>query len=473
MDTNCGLINKKRGRSRVTVGLVFIIVSISLIVSCDSLIPLRSLPVVEAPVFSQAAGGYDVTFDLAVTSATSGATIIYTTDGSDPSSTNGIFYKSVIPVAGSVEIRALAMKKNFVKSQVVSAEYTVVGIIALQQGSFDLPNSAGVYNTSIDTLLNHNEIQFTIMNSGSSDLVIHSIAIDSTSDAYSTTQAQNSTLPPGFTTFFTVTYDPSMYGITTATVTVISNDLTNGVYTFVITGNAYDGSAGNSEINLKQNTTDIISGSYDHPFGTTESGGSSTVIEFTIENSGTTDLVLLNSPFVEKTGTDPDQFTIVQPPGSLIEPAGSSTFSIRYTPVVPGSHTAIITIPNNDSNENPYTFTVSGTGVDTTPPVPGNSGLLSFGPIFTDQLKVNSTEATDNGTAAGDLIYRYYYSLSANIADVTGCETNGLLDEDWMSYSASEWIQGLSTGTLYYFNILVKDQSGNKAVYTMGSQMTD
>lgn len=78
---------------------------------------------------------------------------------------------------------------------------------------------------------------------------------------------------------------------------------------------------------------------------------------FTIENTGTSDLS------IGSITSDNSMFAVdpLTPPGPL-RPAIPATFDLTFTPATPGSHSALITIGNNDSDENPYTFTVAGTG---------------------------------------------------------------------------------------------------------------
>ena len=79
---------------------------------------------------------------------------------------------------------------------------------------------------------------------------------------------------------------------------------------------------------------------------------------FTIQNTGTAPLTLGT---VEITGDD--GFTVVQPIGPVA--AGSSvTMNITFSPTVTGLQTATVSIPNNDSDENPFTLEIQGTGTD-------------------------------------------------------------------------------------------------------------
>ena len=84
------------------------------------------LPEVATPVFSPAGGTYASTQTVTITSATSGATIRYTTDGSMPSETNGaIDAGSPITISTTTTLRAIAYAPGFTDSAVTSATYTI------------------------------------------------------------------------------------------------------------------------------------------------------------------------------------------------------------------------------------------------------------------------------------------------------------------------------------------------------------
>ena len=109
--------------------------------------------------------------------------------------------------------------------------------------------------------------------------------------------------------------------------------------------------------------TDIpVGGSYDFvnvTLGTYTSAG------FTIENLGTGDLYLTGSPEVQISGPNAGDFIVTGGPFSRIPASGSGMLFMRFTPSGLGLRTATVSIPNNDSDENPYTFTVNGWGIIT------------------------------------------------------------------------------------------------------------
>ncbi|HTB80353.1 MAG TPA: chitobiase/beta-hexosaminidase C-terminal domain-containing protein [Opitutaceae bacterium] len=81
--------------------------------------------VVAAPAFSPAGGTYTSTQTVTITSATSGASIRYTTDSSTPSETAGTVYSSPVSVSSSKTLKAIAYKSGSTDSSVTSATYTI------------------------------------------------------------------------------------------------------------------------------------------------------------------------------------------------------------------------------------------------------------------------------------------------------------------------------------------------------------
>ncbi len=81
---------------------------------------------------------------------------------------------------------------------------------------------------------------------------------------------------------------------------------------------------------------------------------------FTIQNQGGANLSLSGSPIVSVSGSS--DFTVsTQPTVSSLASGQSTTFVVTFAPSTLGVQTASISIANNDSDENPYNFSVSGT----------------------------------------------------------------------------------------------------------------
>jgi hypothetical protein len=66
-----------------------------------------------------------------------------------------------------------------------------------------------------------------------------------------------------------------------------------------------------------------------------------------------------SNPVILTTGTP---FSVTTQPSSPVTNSSTTTFDIAFHPSAAGSFTDTVTITNNDGDENPYTFVISGTG---------------------------------------------------------------------------------------------------------------
>ncbi len=75
------------------------------------------------PHFSVERGMFETRFDLQLTTALPGATIRYTTDGSEPSEWNGLDYTGLIPIADTTCLRAAAFAPGYLPSRTRTHSY--------------------------------------------------------------------------------------------------------------------------------------------------------------------------------------------------------------------------------------------------------------------------------------------------------------------------------------------------------------
>ncbi|MDC9722637.1 MAG: choice-of-anchor D domain-containing protein [Urechidicola sp.] len=171
----------------------------------------------------------------------------------------------------------------------------------------------------------------------------------------------------------------------------------------------------NAEINILGNGVTIpdgntvISMTDDTDFGELETTGAISVAHtFTIENVGSLDLTLDNpSPYVVLTGATAD-FTLTANPSTPITAGNSTTFTITYDPTTSGTHTATISIANNDSDEDPYTFLIQGKGEYC-----ASNGSLDYDTSVT-YVSFNTISNADNEIPK-DNAYEDFTNLSTNV----------------------------------------------------------
>jgi hypothetical protein len=203
---------------------------------------------------------------------------------------------------------------------------------------------------------------------------------------------------------------------TLGTLNVDGTPVANGTYTggsfdwLYGTGTLVVGSGGTPEPEIvllgSNGSSEIASGStiISTPMGTDfgdvmAADGAPVSHTFTITNTGLATLTLPASPVTVLGGHSAD-FTVTQPASLSIAQNTSATFSISFDPSVIGVRTGLVSIANNDSNENPFTFKIQGTGTE---PVPVMS-ILSSNRIL---VVTNGTAVISEplGTDIGEILW--------------------------------------------------------------------
>jgi uncharacterized delta-60 repeat protein len=122
------------------------------------------------------------------------------------------------------------------------------------------------------------------------------------------------------------------------------------------------------EIAVSGNGVEIVNGDAtpdpaDHTdFGQVRPSGGSLARVFTITNSGSGELNLSGTPRVSVTGSDAFSITLQPASATVAAGGGTQTFEVTFTPTSAGTHNATISIANDDPDEHPFTFALTGTG---------------------------------------------------------------------------------------------------------------
>jgi hypothetical protein len=122
-------------------------------------------------------------------------------------------------------------------------------------------------------------------------------------------------------------------------------------------------------------------------FGSALVAGEQVTRTFAIHNTGDGPLTLGTTP-VTVSGTHAADFSVTSQPVSPVAAGASTTFQVRFTPSALGARLATVSIASDDTDENPYTFAVTGAGV-TTPSV---------------QFSQASYQVNEDGTASGPAV---------------------------------------------------------------------
>ncbi len=96
-------------------------------------------------VFSHDRGFYDAPFDLTISTATAGAQIYYTLDGSEPTEQSGILYGGPIHIGGTTIVRAAGFLAPLQPTPAVSHTYIFLDDVLIQNGA-GLPSTWDDYD---------------------------------------------------------------------------------------------------------------------------------------------------------------------------------------------------------------------------------------------------------------------------------------------------------------------------------------
>ena len=83
--------------------------------------------------------------------------------------------------------------------------------------------------------------------------------------------------------------------------------------------------------------------------------------QFTIKNSGTTDLLILSNPPVDLTGDN--DFVVMVQPSAIVQSGDSTIFKIGFEPQQIGRRVCTVIIVSNDAKSRETIFQLEGTGV--------------------------------------------------------------------------------------------------------------
>ncbi|MDP6800837.1 MAG: FG-GAP-like repeat-containing protein, partial [SAR202 cluster bacterium] len=253
---------------------------------------------------------------------------------------------------------------------------------------------------------------FTIHNDGNAALSLHAsstlrVVVEGEEpsghlDFTVTTTPATSTVSVGGSVTFVVNFNPSATGTRAAILSISNDDPDEDPYTFSIRGTGTD-----PEISVTGNGTEIA---HEDDTPTTTDGtdfgsvyihnDATSTTTFTIHNDGNAALSLHASSTLRVVveGEEPSgylDFTVTTTPAtSTVSVGGSVTFVVNFNPSATGTRAAILSISNDDPDEDPYTFSIRGTGTDPEISVTGNG---------TEIAHEDDTPTTTDGTDFGSV----------------------------------------------------------------------
>jgi sugar lactone lactonase YvrE len=142
-----------------------------------------------APMFSLAAGTYTGPQTVTITDSTQGATIYYTTDGTNPTTASNL-YSSPIIVSATEKLQAIAVATGYAQSPETSAAYTITSAVGSATATVTATPSA-------TTITNDQSVTVQIAVAGSSGQATPAGTVTLSSGSYTSQQ----TLSSGAATF--------------------------------------------------------------------------------------------------------------------------------------------------------------------------------------------------------------------------------------------------------------------------------
>jgi hypothetical protein len=238
---------------------------------------------------------------------------------------------------------------------------------------------------------------FTIRNTGDASLTLSNFS--ELPDGFSMEGDFPDAVDAGDSETFDISLSSELPGVFGGFLSFDTNDSDESPYIFSLSGTVTP--APEPEIEVFADDEAISSGG-ETDFGTAIAGEPLTK-RFTISNTGTADLIL-GSP--EEL---PDGFTLSDFP-QTIETDGSEDFEIQLLSDIPDTYSGVFSFGTNDGDENPYSFSISGTVA----PVPEPEIE-----VFADgSAIINGGEADLGITVAGESVTKTFTVSNIGTADL-------------------------------------------------------
>lgn len=199
---------------------------------------------------------------------------------------------------------------------------------------------------------------FHIENTGTGVLTLNTI---SSNNSFFTTGASGSTsVNPGDSTDFSVTFDPLNAGVFTATISITSNVSGSSPFTFRVTGEGVSTAPpaapeldlfGGDNLDIAIVNGDTTPRRRDGTDFEQAEAGTAVMKTFRIRNTGNAPLTISSA-----TATGAGSVNGV---AASIPAGGSDDFTVTINRANPGTANVTVTITSNDANESPFTFLVT------------------------------------------------------------------------------------------------------------------
>lgn len=273
---------------------------------------------------------------------------------------------------------------------------------------------------------------FTVRNDGTDPLTLGSVSVPA---GFTLTEGLATSLAAGASDTFTVRLDTATGGTKTGAISFATNDSNENPFDFAIKGVV---TAPGPEITVLYSGVLIYDGDTTPAaadgtdFGSVALGAAGPTRTYTVRNEGT-DTLTLGSVAV------PAGFTLTESLAASLAAGASDTFTVRLETATGGTKSGAISFANNDSDENPFDFsikglvtvpaaeiTVLGNGVsiadgDATPGTAdgtdfGSAAIGAAGPTRTFTVRNEGTDTLTLGSVAVPAGFTLTEGLTASLA---------------------------------------------------------
>ncbi|TAJ12651.1 choice-of-anchor D domain-containing protein [Marinilabiliaceae bacterium JC017] len=319
----------------------------------------------------------------------------------------------------------------------ITASSATLGGNVTNEGAAEVSERGVVYSTSDDTP--------TI---GEDGVTKESYSTDSGTGAFSESIGS---LSPGTTYYYNayaINSEGTSYG-TASSFTTLGPEM-------VVKGNSMEIADG-----------DDVPSTDDHTdFGSIDINATPFVRTFTIENTGAA-LLTLGADAVSLSGEHASDYAVSSQPATSVAASGTTTFQISFTPSALGTRTAEISIANDDSDENPYNFSIEGTRVNAAPTATAPTAPTveedAVDVALADDIQVADADADDTQTVTFAITGGTFTIGETNITFSNGANGSSLFTAsgtlaaintalDAATYTPTPNLNGVNAGVISFIS---------------------
>jgi len=194
---------------------------------------------------------------------------------------------------------------------------------------------------------------FTVRNDGGAALTLGAVTVPT---GFTLTEELSPSLAPGASDTFTVQLDTATAGAKTGAISFATNDPDENPFNFAISGTV---ELPAPEITVLGNDVSISDGAATPgttdgtDFGTVAQGDAAVRRTFLVRNDGSEALTL-------GAVTVPAGYTLAEELAGSLDPGASDTFTVQLDTATPGIKSGAISFANNDADEDPFNFAITG-----------------------------------------------------------------------------------------------------------------